>query len=216
MMFALKGKLINWSHNKLSLVGRIVVANQILLASMWYVVACWNPNRRMFCQVRGVIMNFIWGGKDAPTCAKVKWDTLVLPTAQGGLGIINPKSQFEALLAKLMVRGLAPSGEPWKELVKHKADQIKLPIHSKGPTTPNINWLFATPKLKRIQCSMWKNIFETWLNVRPGLTKIDPTNAAKTLRQPLFTNPSIFNTSGTPLGITGLREGCAFAHSECS
>jgi len=40
MMLALKGKLINWSSNKLSLAGRILVANQVLLASIWYLAAC--------------------------------------------------------------------------------------------------------------------------------------------------------------------------------
>jgi hypothetical protein len=40
MMAALKGKLISWSHSNLSLTGRILVANQVLLASMWYLAAC--------------------------------------------------------------------------------------------------------------------------------------------------------------------------------
>jgi hypothetical protein len=52
--------------------------------------------------------------------------------------------------------------------------------------------------------------------VRPGLTKVDPTNATETLRQLLFSNPSILNTSGTSFGIGGLREGYAFARSGCS
>jgi len=72
--------------------------------------------------VRGVIRNFIWGGKDAPARAKVKWDMLALPIDQSSLGVTDPKSQSEVLLAKLFVRGLAPGGEPWKELVWHKAD----------------------------------------------------------------------------------------------
>jgi hypothetical protein len=92
MMLALKSKLINWSHNNLSLAGRILVGNQVLLASMWYLAACWNPIPRMCAQVRGVVRNFIWGGKDAPAHAKVKWDTLALLTAQRGLGIIDPKT----------------------------------------------------------------------------------------------------------------------------
>jgi len=99
MMIGLKGKLINWSHSTLFLAGRILVANHVLLASLWYLAACWNPNPRMCCHVKGVIRNFIWGGKDAPTHAKVKWDTLALPIALGGLAIIDPKSQSEALLA---------------------------------------------------------------------------------------------------------------------
>ncbi len=40
MMMALKNKLINWSHNRLSLARRILVANHVLLASMWYIAAC--------------------------------------------------------------------------------------------------------------------------------------------------------------------------------
>lgn len=103
---------------------------------MWYLAPCWNPNLRMCAQVRGVIRNFIWSGKDAPARAKVKWDTLVLPTPQGGLGIIDLKTRSEALLAKLLVRGLASGGEPWKELVRHKADQIRLPVHGKKPQHP--------------------------------------------------------------------------------
>jgi hypothetical protein len=92
MMAALKGKLINWSHSNLPLAGRILVANHVLLASMWYLAACWNPNPRMCSQVRGVVRNFIWGGKATPAGAKVKWDTLTLPIAKGELGIIDPKT----------------------------------------------------------------------------------------------------------------------------
>jgi hypothetical protein len=171
LMIALKSKLIAWSHNLLSLAGRILVANQVLLASMWYLAACWNPNPRMTTQIRGVIRNFIWGGKDAPARAKVKWETLILSAAQGGLGIIDPKAQSEALLAKLMIRGLSPGGEPWKELIRSKVAQIKLLVHSMGPDTSDVNWIFAAPKLKRIKCSMWKNIVGAWMKVRPGLTR---------------------------------------------
>jgi hypothetical protein len=57
----------------------------------------------MCSQVRGVIKNFIWGGKATPSWAKVKWDTVTLPIAKGGLGIIDPKIQSEVLLAKLLV-----------------------------------------------------------------------------------------------------------------
>jgi hypothetical protein len=69
-----------------------------------------------------VATNFKWGGKAALARAKVKWDTLMLPTTQGGLGIIDPKAQSKAFLAKLLIRGLAPGGEPWKKLIRHKAD----------------------------------------------------------------------------------------------
>jgi hypothetical protein len=40
MMLALKNKLIIWSNNTFSLAGRILVANQVLFASIWYLAAC--------------------------------------------------------------------------------------------------------------------------------------------------------------------------------
>jgi len=54
------------------------------------------------------VRNFIWGGKATNARAKVNCDNLVLPTTKGGLGIIDPKTQSKALLAKLLIRGLAP------------------------------------------------------------------------------------------------------------
>ncbi len=173
---ALKGKLINWSTCHLSLAGRILVANQVLFASMWYLAVAWSPNPRMCSQVRGIVKNFIWSGKATNARAKVKWETLVLPTSQGGLGIIDPKTQSEALLAKLLIRGLAPGGEPWKELLRHKVNQIKLSVHGMGPTTQDINWLFAATKLKRPPTSLWKSILHFWLSVRSVLCKSEPTN----------------------------------------
>lgn len=43
-----------------------------------------------------------------------------LPTAQGGLGIVDPACQSRALLGKLIVRGLLPGDEPWKEPLNHR------------------------------------------------------------------------------------------------
>jgi hypothetical protein len=171
MVTALKGKLINWSTCRLSLAGRILVANQVLLASMWYMAAAWNPNPAMCSQIRGIVRNFIWSRKASNARAKVKWETLVLPTAQGGLGIIDPKVQSEALLAKLFIRGLAPGGEPWKELLRHRFNQVRLPVHGLGPSTQDINWMFAATKFKRPPSSLWKSILHAWMNVRPRLCK---------------------------------------------
>jgi hypothetical protein len=87
---------------------------------MWYLAVSWNPNLRMCNQIKGVVQNFIWGGKASNTRAKVKWDSLTLPVSSGGLKIIDPKAQSEALLAKLLVRGFAPRGEPWKKILRHR------------------------------------------------------------------------------------------------
>jgi hypothetical protein len=131
-------------------------------------------------QIRGVVQNFIWGGKAFNTRAKVKWDSLTLPLSSGDLGIIDPKAQSEALLAKLFVRGLALRGEPWKEILRHRVDQVHLSMHGKGPNIPDINWFFAAPKFKQTKCSFWKRL-GYWFNVRVGVAKSEPASHGEVL-----------------------------------
>jgi hypothetical protein len=133
-------------------------------------------------QIKGVVQNFIWGGKASNTRAKVKWDSLTFPLFSDGLRIIVPKAQSEAFFAKLLVRGLALGGEPWKEILRHRADQIHLPVHGKRPSISDIKWFFVAPKLKKLKCSFWKNIFGFWLNIRIGLAKSELASHAKVFR----------------------------------
>jgi hypothetical protein len=39
-MTSLKGKMITWGNYNLSLADGIIIANQVLLSFMWYMVAC--------------------------------------------------------------------------------------------------------------------------------------------------------------------------------
>ena len=41
LLMTLRNKLFFWSLPKLSFAGRIIVANQVLLATTWYVLSCW-------------------------------------------------------------------------------------------------------------------------------------------------------------------------------
>jgi hypothetical protein len=76
--------------------------------------------------------------------------------------------------------------------------------------------MFAATKLKRPPTSLWKSILHAWMSVRPGLCKSEPTNSAKTLRQPVFGNPLIVNQEGKPLGLSGRSEGNSLANTGCS
>ena len=121
LLLSIRRKLIFWSSARLSLAGRVVVANQVLLATMWYITSCWIFSGSCISQVQRLIRNFLWSGRDGgPARAKVSWSVITLPTSQGGLGIVDPACQSRALLGKLVVRGLLPGAEPWKELLIHR------------------------------------------------------------------------------------------------
>jgi hypothetical protein len=76
--------------------------------------------------------------------------------------------------------------------------------------------MFTAPNLKRPPTSLWKSILHSWLSVRPGLHKSEPTNSAEILRQPIFGNPLITNRNRRPLGYSGKSEGNALANAGCS
>ena len=99
----------------------MVVANHVLLATIWYIASCWIFSRSCIWQIRRLIRNFLWSGREGTAAAtKVSWGVISLPTTQAGLGIIDPLDQSRALLAKLVVRWFMPGKECWKELLMRR------------------------------------------------------------------------------------------------
>ena len=83
-------KIRNWSGMHLSLADRIIVANHVLLSTLWQAVSVWMFDKQAICTVKACIRGFLWAGmrKDNAT-AKVAWSMLVLPKSKGGLGLID-------------------------------------------------------------------------------------------------------------------------------
>ena len=62
---SIRRKLIYWSNRKLSLAGRVVICNQVLLATMWYISSSWLFSRSLLGQMCGI---FLWSEKyDSPS-----------------------------------------------------------------------------------------------------------------------------------------------------
>ena len=104
ILLSIKRKLLFWSSAHLSLAGRIVVANQVLLATMWYITSCWIFSSSCISQLQRLILNFLWSGRKGQSArARVAWSVITLPLAQEGLGLIDPAEQSRAFLGKLVV-----------------------------------------------------------------------------------------------------------------
>ena len=104
VIHSIRQKLIHWSSKKLSLAGRIIVANQVLLATAWYSLSCWTISKESIHQIQRLVRNYIWSGKENHIArAKMAWPILTAPKSRGGLGLIDPLSQSKALLDKFVV-----------------------------------------------------------------------------------------------------------------
>ena len=94
LLLAMRKKLLYWNTPKLSLASRGLVANQVSLASTWYILSASLCSRFALSQVQRLIRNFLWGSNDCSYVrAKVSWKVITTPKDEGGLGLIDPLLQ---------------------------------------------------------------------------------------------------------------------------
>ena len=91
MLSQVRKHLHRWAGNQLSLAGRIMVANQVILSSIWYFASCMTFSNKALNLVRATVRNYMWSGKkEVGARARVKWATAVLPIVRGGVKIMDP------------------------------------------------------------------------------------------------------------------------------
>lgn len=192
--------MIVWTAKKLSLGGRILVSNQVIAASIWYLASCLDISNTAVKQVRAMLRNYIWGGRTAgQPRAKVAWQQAILPLDKGGLKILDPGLQASALLVKLLVRGLTPGWEPWKDFILHRVEGCQ---QSKGGQWhKNSQWLMTADKLVNQNSAFWMGTWQSWKGIRQGIKQNPPQHWAEIVRQPLFGNNLIRDRQGYMLGM---------------
>jgi hypothetical protein len=199
MMAQIRKHLIRWSANKLSLAGRIMVSNQVVLSSIWYLASCMDFSGKSLKLARTTVRNYMWSGKyNTRARARVRWSTAVLPIVRGGVKILDPEWQASALLVKLLIRGMSVGYEPWKVLVRHRVAQTKQSRRGRWPA--NANWIMNSSHLVNQGSSMWQGVMRAWSTLQAGLEQQDPQSWAEIARQPLYGNHLLTNEKGIQWG----------------
>ena len=178
LLIAIRKKLVYWNTAKLSLAGRVVIANQVLLASMWYILSAWLGSRSALSQVQRLIRNFLWGSKDCSDVrAKVSWKVITTPKDEGGLGLIDPLLQCKALVGKFIIRGLLPGGEPWKKILRQR--MVKVVPSTGGNWKDSIRWWFLRDFNHSIDIfrhdKFFRGIMKAWWDLKQYLVQSPPS-----------------------------------------
>ncbi len=199
----LRRKLLHWSSAQLSLAGRVVVANNVLLASIWFVASSCMFSRSCLEQLRRLIRNFIWSGKDKDNArAKVAWKTLIQPKSKGGLGLIDPWQQSKALLSKFVVRSLRPDVGPWSLFLQECLQCCAL--CTGGPWKKDTRWFCEqSSRIPRFEGNVYKlinGILQSWREIREALMQLPPAPNEEQMRQPLIWNTFFSTLTGKLLG----------------
>ena len=145
--------LIYWSTRALSQAGRLLISNQVILASLWYLASTADIGLQTLKTAQGLVQNFLWSSrKERRTRARVVWDSAISPIMQGGIKVIDSVAQTQALLAKFMVRGLQEGAGSWRILLQNRVDTLRPVGANNWPA--GRNWLMSANKIKKAESNL--------------------------------------------------------------
>ena len=102
----LEGKTDFLKTRNLSLRGKVILLNSVTLSKIWYLASVLPMPNWAFTKIEKIIFKFLWGDTGNEP---IKRQTLYLPIHKGGLGLLHPKHQSQALRLKLFFKIVDPN-----------------------------------------------------------------------------------------------------------
>ncbi|KAA3462476.1 reverse transcriptase [Gossypium australe] len=97
-----RSKLCSWDARQLSLVGRITLAQAVLLSISSYFMQSMMIPKGLCDEIEAMVRQFIWGSTSSnKNIPLVSWDLMCQPKSHGGLGIRSLRDQNTSFIMKL-------------------------------------------------------------------------------------------------------------------
>lgn len=109
----------DWTKHTLSLKGKIVLINTLILPIIYFQCTMLAVSARVFTEVNRIISSFLWSGKRP----KISKQCLELPTVQGGLGLHNFRNRIASAKMTWVKKASKPPTEPWQHYLEFRADK---------------------------------------------------------------------------------------------
>ena len=123
----IQARLAGWKSKDIALAGRVTLAQSVLTTIPYYTMQT-TPIPTAVCdEIERITRNFIWGGsKEDRHPSLVKWDIVMMPKANGGLGLRKMRQCNMAFLSKLAWRMMGESNSLWAQVLRHKYMKAEL------------------------------------------------------------------------------------------
>lgn len=96
----------------LSLAARIVVANSLILSTLWYLLTLWAGDLACLTTIQKQIDHFVWNSKP-----RMDRQTVTQGKSKGGLGLLLVQEQYRAIVGNLMLWIMGPGGHPLQTIL---------------------------------------------------------------------------------------------------
>ncbi|KAA3460139.1 reverse transcriptase [Gossypium australe] len=150
-----RSKLQNWEARKLSLAGRITLAQSVLLTIPSYFMQSLAIPKGVCDEIEKIARQFIWGGSAGNTkIALVGWESICQPRNRGGLGIRHLQDHNNSFLMKIGFNLVTRKEALWAQVLRSK-----------------YGWKNQLPEsiIKSQSSHLWKSLSKVWPLLRENL-----------------------------------------------
>lgn len=200
----MKQKVTVWRMRKLSLKGKVVVLNTLVISKLIYPMSVWEMPEWVRKEVKEVIENFLWNGKKR----EIAYNTLIADYKEGGLKLVDVESKLKALRIKYIQNYLYSKGN---YVCDHFFRFILMRLTGCGDDGLFMD-LNGQRRLMEGVPDFYLECFNAWSNMFKSI-RYECKNLRQIYNQPLFLNRNIickgkfcFNSSFMKAGITQVKD----------
>jgi Reverse transcriptase (RNA-dependent DNA polymerase) len=189
----IKKKAKELQSRNCSLFGRALLTNSLLFSKLWYRGQLSMPTHGFLSHFVRIGWDLVWGGHSALAPSRLVGRR---SRSQGGLGFIDPQTQFYALQAQWIRRFLTSTRPPaWTAALAHALDQLP------GGAS-NLASIMPLNSIRRLpEC--WWDFIKAWNQLQPSWsTDHADWHADAVLAFPLPDCESVRHPLGVPYGLT--------------
>ncbi len=171
-----------WKLRELTLRGKVLVINALMMTKMWYVLGVISMPMGIMKRLKKDVLDFLWNSKPA----RIAYNTLIGAVEEGGLGLQDPELKKKSFRIKIVKKFLNDENQSeWKILMRmflNKCGNMQI--------GHDILWM----KLKSAMITgipeFYREVLEAWTEFLPNVC-IKPVRRLDFLNQPLFLNENI-------------------------
>ena len=157
---------------KLSLAGRAVICNQVLLSTLWFFITLWGGSNKILERIKGAIRNYLWSGKEQRIRTRVSLRECCMKKKNEGLGLVDPEAAKTSLFCKWIVKAMEPGESNLQLILRYKLARFKL---QRGKSWGvSLDWFTSKKHQEVLGSNIWGHISKAWKIMVKGLYQIPP------------------------------------------
>ncbi len=179
---SIKSLLGLWTQRRLSLHGKAVVLNTLIVSRLWYLVTAQHVPVYVETELRKAFKDFLWPSK----CVLIKASTVIGVSKDGGLNVSDIGLKKYALRLKLLKKvNDSHCGVVWKHVLLYffsKYADMNLQMNL-------LCIMYQRCHLQRLPL-FYRDLLNAWNSINSNF-RVMPDNIVDIMHQPLFFNPHV-------------------------